>query len=54
MVNSGMLQLIWIQILPIQIKSCKIAPIVPIDDPVNIQHRYNVEDEIFSQYFGFH
>jgi hypothetical protein len=54
MVNSGMLQLIRIQILPIQIKSCKIAPVVSIDDSVNIQHRYNVENEIFSKYFGFH
>lgn len=48
-VDSGVGFLGGLYPLPVQICPREIAPIVPYDDSVNIEHGHYLEDEVFTQ-----
>ena len=53
MVNRRVDDLRWCLPPAIQIAACQGAPIISIDHTIWIQHWYDLEDEVFSEQYGF-
>lgn len=43
---------VWVDPLSIQVHHTQIAAIVPHNNPVRIEHRHDLEDEVLAEYLG--
>ena len=48
-INCRMKHLIRLQILSVEVTSCQRASVVPIDDSICVQHRYDINFKVLSQ-----
>ena len=52
MIDGWMELFVRIDPLPIEIHKIEVAAIVSNDDSIGVEHRYNLKDEVLSEYFG--
>ncbi len=49
-----MLLLGGVDVLAVEVHPRQVAPVVPVDHPVDVQHRHDEEDEVLPQDLGLH